>query len=94
MIPITEVWVDGRIVPREEGVLPVMTHALHYAGAVYEGIRAYDGVPFELQRHAERLAASAAHLRFKLPLSVELICEETRDYLGVMSRGVVSAIRS
>lgn len=81
MIPFTDVWLDGRIVSREEGVLPVMTHALHYAGAVYEGMRAYDGMPFELERHVERLAASAAHLGFELPMSVDLICEETRGYL-------------
>lgn len=82
MIPLTDVWLDGRIVPRADGVLPVMTHALHYAGAVYEGMRAYGGVPFELERHIERLAASAAHLGFDLPSSVELICEETSGYLA------------
>lgn len=81
MIPLTDVWLDGRIVPREEGILPVMTHALHYAGAVYEGMRSYDGAVFELEGHVERLAASAAHLGFELLLSVEMICEETRRYL-------------
>jgi 2-isopropylmalate synthase len=43
---------------------------LHYASAVFEGERAYDGKVFRLHEHNERLHASAALLGFTIPYSV------------------------
>lgn len=57
------VWMDGRLVPYEEATLHFMTPALHYGGAVFEGIRAYRGdkatAIFRLREHVLRLFASA-----------------------------------
>ncbi len=63
------VWVDGRLVPFEQATLHVLTPALHYGIAVFEGIRCY-GTPrgpaiFRLREHMERLLASAATLGFR-----------------------------
>lgn len=33
------VWVDGKLVPEREAVIPILTHALHYGTSVFEGIR-------------------------------------------------------
>jgi len=43
--------------PDEADILTV--HALHYATAVFEGIRVYDGRAFKLAEHVERLLRSA-----------------------------------
>lgn len=57
------VWMDGRLVPYEKATLHFMTPALHYGGAVFEGIRAYRGdkntAIFRLKEHVQRLFASA-----------------------------------
>jgi branched-chain amino acid aminotransferase len=58
-------WFDGQIIPTEETKVPILTHALHYGTAVFEGIRcysSYDGqnvFAFRLQDHMKRLLQSA-----------------------------------
>jgi branched-chain amino acid aminotransferase len=62
------VWVDGRLVPFEQATIHVLTPALHYGVAVFEGIRCYRTARgpaiFRLSEHMERLLASAAVLGF------------------------------
>jgi branched-chain amino acid aminotransferase len=67
------VWMDGEFVPHRDAKVHVLTHAMHYASAVFEGERAYGGVIFKSREHSERLHASANILGFKLPFSVEEI---------------------
>jgi branched-chain amino acid aminotransferase len=84
MMAQKQLWVDGRILPAEHATASVMSHALHYAGAVYEGVRVYGGRAFELDRHVSRLVASAEHLGFGLPLDGRRICLEIDSYLAVL----------
>ena len=51
------IWYDGALLPWRQANLHVLSHGLHYASAVFEGERAYDGVIFELRQHTERLRA-------------------------------------
>jgi branched-chain amino acid aminotransferase len=64
------IWFDGRLVPGPQANIHVLTHALHYASAVFEGERAYGGVIFECTKHSERLKRSANVLDFEIPYSV------------------------
>jgi branched-chain amino acid aminotransferase len=50
-------------------MIHVLTHGLHYASAVFEGERAYDGVIFKSTQHSERLKKSASILDFEVPYS-------------------------
>src|SRR5215831_20856886 len=54
-----QVWLDGKLVPGPQAQIHVLTHGLHYASAVFEGERAYNGVIFECTKHSERLKNSA-----------------------------------
>jgi branched-chain amino acid aminotransferase len=56
----------------------VLTHALHYGSAVFEGERIYDGRVFRLSAHSARLIRSANLLDYDLPWSREQIDEATR----------------
>jgi branched-chain amino acid aminotransferase len=71
MIPMDDrdgsIWFDGRLVPWRDAKIHVLTHGLHYASSVFEGMRAYDGNVFALTRHNERLANSAKLMGFSLP---------------------------
>ena len=41
-IPATQfIWFNGKLVPWEKATVHVMSHALHYASSVFEGVRAY-----------------------------------------------------
>ena len=53
------IWLNGRVVPWRDAKLHVLSHALHYASSVFEGMRAYNGNIFELSAHNERLHNSA-----------------------------------
>jgi branched-chain amino acid aminotransferase len=64
------IWFDGDLVPWRSATVHVLTHALHYASAVFEGERVYNRQIFKLTEHSERLAASAGMLGFALPCSV------------------------
>ena len=63
------IWYNGDLVPWREGNMHVLSHALHYASAVFEGERAYNGHVFKLSEHGERLQTSAGTLDMKLPYS-------------------------
>ncbi|MFD1704358.1 branched-chain amino acid aminotransferase [Methylopila henanensis] len=74
------IWFDGAFVPWADAKVHVLTHALHYASAVFEGERAYGGRIFKMREHNQRLIDSARLLDFEIPYSVEEIdraCEET-----------------
>jgi branched-chain amino acid aminotransferase len=65
------IWYDGALVPWRDASLHVLSHGLHYASAVFEGERSYNGAIFKLGEHSRRLQSSARMLGFELPLSVD-----------------------
>ncbi len=72
------IWFDGKILPWREVKTHVLTHALHYGSAIFEGERIYDGRVFRLAAHSARLRNSARLLDYELPWSREEIEEATR----------------
>ena len=72
------IWLDGKLVPGRDSRMHVLTHALHYGSAVFEGERIYDGRVFRLSAHSARLIRSANLLDYDLPWSREEIDEATR----------------
>ena len=63
------IWFDGALVPWKDATVHVLTHALHYASAVFEGERIYEGRIFKLHEHTERLFYSARQLDMEMPYS-------------------------
>jgi len=73
------IWFDGAMVSWREAKVHLLTHALHYASAVFEGERAYDGEIFKLTEHTERLVAGARTMDFEIPYSVAEIDAACRE---------------
>jgi len=78
------IWMDGELVPYEKATIHVLTPALHYGAAVFEGIRAYntDKGPavFRLRDHIERLIDSAEVFGFRnIPFTVDQIVKAVKD---------------
>ncbi len=67
------IWMDGEFVPWRDTKVHVLTHALHYASAVFEGERAYGGKIFRSLDHSQRLHRSAEVLGFEIPYTVAQI---------------------
>ena len=88
------IWYDGEMVPWRDAQLHVLSHALHYASAVFEGERVYGGEIFKLTEHTERLHASAGCLDFEIPYSVAEIDQACRDVVAShgLSEGYVRPI--
>jgi len=68
-----KIWMDGKLVEWRDANVHVLTHAMHYASSVFEGERCYGGNIFLNRKHSERLIASAKHLDFEIPYTVEEI---------------------
>lgn len=69
------IWMDGNFVAWEEAKVHILTHSLHYANAVFEGLRVYktdQGMAiFRLQEHTKRLLNSAKITLLKSPFTAE-----------------------
>jgi branched-chain amino acid aminotransferase len=75
------IWLNGKLLPWADVKAHVLTHALHYASAVFEGMRAYGGEIFKLTDHDQRLHESAKILDFEIPFSVAELDKAAREVL-------------
>jgi branched-chain amino acid aminotransferase len=66
-----KVWLNGKLVDKEQAVLNVYDHGLLYGDGVFEGIRVYNGKVFQGPAHLERLLESARQIRLKMPYTKE-----------------------
>lgn len=78
------IWMNGEFLAWKDAKVHVLTHGLHYAGAVFEGMRAYGGEIFKLAEHTERLHESARLLGYAIPYAIAEIEEACRE---LMRRG-------
>jgi branched-chain amino acid aminotransferase len=80
-----QIWLNGEFVAWEDAKVHVLTHALHYGTAVFEGIRAYETDPgtaiFRHKDHLDRLEASAKLYYMDLPWSKEQMREVTHELI-------------
>ncbi len=80
------IWIDGALRPWRDARLHVLSHALHYASAVFEGEGVYGGKIYKLTEHSERLHTSAGVLGFEIPYTVAEIdaaCDEVVAKNGI-----------
>src|SRR5579872_6825830 len=69
------VYVSGVFRPAADASVSVFDHGLLYGDGVFEGIRAYNGRVFKLERHIERLFDSAKAIRLQIPASFAEACD-------------------
>ena len=80
-----KIWFDGNLVEWKDAKLHILTHGLHYASSVFEGLRVYDGSIFKLNEHTERLFYSASRLGFKIPYTVNEINEFCKEVVKIQN---------
>ncbi len=71
--PAPVCWLNGNLVPPEDAKVSVFDHGLLYGDGVFEGVRFYDGKPFRLAAHLERLALSARAIALELPYGLDCL---------------------
>jgi branched-chain amino acid aminotransferase len=79
MKEVGKIWMNGKLVPFKDAKVHVLTHALHYSTAVFEGIRCYNtpkgSAIFRLPEHVDRLFNSAKMYSMKIPFSKKQITD-------------------
>ncbi len=83
----TQVYVAGRLVPKEQATVSVYDHGLLYGDGVFEGIRVYSSRVFLLTEHVRRLYDSAKAIRLTIPLTPEEMTQAVRE--TVAANGIV-----
>ena len=66
-----KIWLDGKLVDKEDAVLSVFDHGTLYGDGVFEGIRFYNGKIFRLEEHMSRMFDSARYISLTVPFSCE-----------------------
>ena len=65
------IYLDGKLVKKEDAKVSVFDHGLLYGDGVFEGIRSYNCLVFKLKEHMDRLYASAQGISLKIPMKKE-----------------------
>ena len=63
------IWMNGEFVPWNDAKCHIITQGMHYASAVFEGERAYNGKIFKSEEHTKRLFKSAKIVGIEIPYS-------------------------
>lgn len=64
-----KIYLDGKLVDKDDAVISVFDHGLLYGDGVFEGIRTYDGLVFRFKEHIDRLYKSADAIELKIPMT-------------------------
>src|SRR5207253_3288384 len=78
-LPDGLVYVSGAFRSAADATVSVFDHGLLYGDGVFEGIRAYNGRVFKLERHVDRLFDSAKAIRLDIPHSPDQVCDIVVD---------------
>ena len=82
MIPFDKregkIWYNNDLVDWQDVKFHVLSHGLHYASCVFEGLRVYDGEIFKLEEHTDRFYHSANRLGIEIPYTKDEINDATR----------------
>jgi len=77
MTKASKIWMNGKWVAWDDARIHILSHVVHYASSVFEGIRSYESrrLPaiFRLDPHLDRLMLSAKIYRMELPFTREQI---------------------
>ena len=66
-----KIYLNGKLVDKNEAKISVFDHGLLYGDGVFEGIRSYNCLVFRLKDHIDRLYRSAQAILLDIPLSKE-----------------------
>jgi D-alanine transaminase len=69
-------WLNGQVMPLSDAKVSVEDRGFLFADGVYEALRIYNGKPFALAAHLDRLERSLGGIEMSLPLSKQALHSE------------------
>jgi len=80
------IWMNGRLVSWDDAKIHVLSHVVHYATSIFEGMRVYKTpkgpAAFRLRDHTIRLFNSAKIYRMKIPYTMDEIDDAIMMTIG------------
>jgi branched-chain amino acid aminotransferase len=76
-----KVYLDGKLVEKDDAKVSVYDHGLLYGDGVFEGIRCYCGKVFQMDAHIRRLYDSAKAIRLDIPMTQDAMKQALVDTL-------------
>jgi len=84
-LPIV-VSINGKIMFKEDAKISIFDRGFLYGDSVYEVIRTYQGIPFLLQEHLDRLWHSASKLEMGFSFDQNHLIKEVNTCLGELGK--------
>tara|TARA_B100000780_G_scaffold220843_1_gene159901 strand:- start:1087 stop:1977 length:891 start_codon:yes stop_codon:yes gene_type:complete len=78
-----KIWFNGENIDWSKAQVHLLSHGLHYASSVFEGVRVYDGEVFKLREHTDRLFYSAKRMGMNVPYSTDEINKATKEIVNI-----------
>ena len=87
-----KIWFNNELCEWQDARVHIISHGMHYASLVFEGLRVYNKKIFKLKEHTERLFNSAKILDMKIPYSFDEIIEATKKL--VFDQGIENGYKT
>ena len=78
-----KIWFNGENVDWSKAQIHLLSHGLHYASSVFEGVRVYEGKIFKLKEHTDRLFYSAKRMGMNVPYTTDEINKATKEIVNI-----------
>src|SRR5207302_6104667 len=75
------IWLNGKTLPFADARVGVEDRGFQFADGVYEVIRIYNGKPFALDPHLQRLWNSAVDIQLTPPLTTDALAQQITQFL-------------
>ena len=79
------IWMNGDFIEWNDAKCHIITQGMHYASAVFEGERAYNGKIFKSEEHTKRLFKSAEIVGIKIPYTEDEINKVKDELISKMA---------
>ena len=68
-----KIWFNNELCEWQDARVHIISHGMHYASLVFEGLRVYNTKIFKLEEHTSRFFHSARRMGFEIPYTEEQI---------------------
>ena len=79
------IWMNGEFIPWKSATTHIISQGMHYASAVFEGERSYNGRIFKSQEHTERFFKSAEIIGIEIPFTKDEITSAKNELIKKMN---------
>ncbi len=75
------IWFNGQVMKMADAHVGVEDRGFQFADGVYEVVRFYNGKPFTLREHMERLVRSAEGIKLSVPMPIDELADEITRFI-------------